>query len=250
MAKKKIIHMCTDVALPDELLAEANLVALEENPANAAPPDPSKPLEIAVVKAKLWSPGRTLRIRFLDGDLVVQQKVAQVAQKWTQVANLHFDFGNHPQAEIRISFKGPGSWSQIGTDALVITDQRQPTINLGWLTAKSLDQEYNRVVLHEFGHALGAIHEHNSPASGIPWNEPVVIAYYKQTNGWDEAKTRLNVLSKYNASETNFTEFDPNSIMLYPVPIELTLNGYTIPWSNAQLSPKDKAFMTQMYPKS
>lgn len=250
MAKKKPIHMCTDVALPDELLAEANLVALEENPANAPLPDPSKPLEIAVVKAKCWSPGRTLRIRFLDGDAVVQQKVAQVAQKWTQVANIHFEFGNHPQAEIRISFRGAGSWSQIGTDALVIKDQSQPTINFGWLTARSLDQEYNRVVLHEFGHALGAIHEHNSPASGIPWNEAAVIAYYKQTNGWDEAKTRLNVLSKYNASETNFTEFDPNSIMLYPVPAELTLNGYCIPWSNSQLSPKDKAFMAQTYPKS
>lgn len=247
MARKKQIRMCTDVAPPDE--NEAMLVALEENPANVVL-DPTRSIEIGVLKAKLWSPGRTLRIRFLDGDPVVQQKVIQVAEKWLQVVNLKFDFGNHPTAEIRVSFRGAGSWSHIGTDALTIKDQSKPTINFGWLTPRSLPQEYNRVVLHEFGHALGAIHEHLSPAGGIPWNEPAVIEYYHKTNNWDEATTRLNVLSKYEAKLVNFTEFDANSIMLYPVPAELTIGGFAIPWSNSQLSPKDKEFMAKMYPKS
>lgn len=247
MARKKQIRTCSEVALVDS--NEAMLAAMEENPANVqANFDQDK--EALIVKGKLWSPGRALRIRFLDGDPVVQKKVADVARKWLEVVNLQFDFGEHTAAEIRISFRAAGSWSYIGTDALTIKDPKQPTMNFGWLTPRSAAQEYNRVVLHEFGHALGMGHEHLNPMGGIPWNEPAVFEFYRRTNSWDEATTRLNVLNKYKEQEIEATQFDPNSIMLYPVPAELTLNGFAVPWSNSQLSPKDKEFMRQKYPKS
>ena len=49
-------------------------------------------------------------------------------------------------------------------------------MNYGWLTPDSDDDELRRVVLHEFGHALGLIHEHQNPEGGIEWNEPAVKA--------------------------------------------------------------------------
>ena len=76
---------------------------------------------------------------------------------------------NAAAAQIRISFKYTGSWSTIGIDALDVP-ANQPTMNYGWLTADTEDAEYSRVVIHEFGHTLGLIHEHQHPEGGIPYD--------------------------------------------------------------------------------
>lgn len=242
------IHACVDRVLPSELQSEADLVALEENPANR--PVADSPFEIAAVKHKMWHPGRTLRVRFLDGDPAVQRKVEQVAQQWCEHANIQLAFGQDPDAEIRISFLQPGSWSYIGTDALLISPE-QPTMNYGWLQPDTDDEEYSRVVLHEFGHALGCIHEHQNPSGGIPWNEAAVLHYYMgPPNNWSEAQVRENVLKTYDKASTNYTQFDAHSIMLYPVPAEHTTDGTGIPWQNSVLSDSDKSFIAQMYPRS
>jgi hypothetical protein len=64
-------------------------------------------------------------------------------------------------------------------------------MNYGWLLANTPDQEYSRVVLHEFGHALGAIHEHQHPAAGIPWDKPKVYEYYARQH-WSIDQRFLN----------------------------------------------------------
>ena len=104
----------------------------------------------------LWKPGRTLHVRFLDGEPVVQQKVEAIAHMWEDFANIKLAFDDDPNAEIRVSFTlGAGSWSYLGTDALTIP-KNMPTMNYGWLHPNTPTQEYHRVVLHEFGHALAA----------------------------------------------------------------------------------------------
>ena len=251
-ASQEPLHMCIDRVLPKELQDDAQLAAITENPANFTGPVeanmPPQEKSIALLKKKLWKPGRTLHVRFLDGDPKVQEKVAKVAQEWSQYANIHFVFDNAPNAEIRISFSQPGSWSYIGTDALLIP-QAQPTMNYGWLTPDTDDEEYSRVVLHEFGHAIGCIHEHQNPDQGIPWNEPAVLQFYEgPPNYWSEAQVRENVLKKYDRTTLNGTKFDDRSIMLYPVRKELTLGGFEVPWSNSKLSETDKAFIATMYP--
>ncbi|WP_437321271.1 matrixin family metalloprotease [Sorangium sp. So ce385] len=40
-------------------------------------------------------------------------------------------------------------------------------MNFGWLTLESTQADVESVVLHEFGHALGLIHEHQHPENGI-----------------------------------------------------------------------------------
>src|SRR5918912_958189 len=76
------------------------------------------PSYAALVTALKWPNGQVLRVRFLDGDPDVQDRVAGYARKWSDYASIGFEFGDDPGAEIRISFRYPGSWSYIGTDAL------------------------------------------------------------------------------------------------------------------------------------
>ena len=133
---------------------------MEENPANVAPPPgdlDGRPSNSHSSPRNFGNRARA-RVRFLGGNPELQQKVAAVAQQWSQFANIRFDFGNDPVAEIRVAFiPGKGSWSAVGTDSLgflgVLTNQ--PTMNFGWLTNASSAEEISRVVLHEFGHALG-----------------------------------------------------------------------------------------------
>jgi hypothetical protein len=123
-------------------------------------------------------------------------------------------------------------------------------MNYGWLEPDSSDDEYFRVVLHEFGHALACIHEHQNPAGGIPWDEDRVYAYYGgPPNHWEKARTFQNLLKKYDGELTQFSEFDRDSIMLYPIPNDLTIGDFEVGW-NRRLSESDKRMIAEMYPKS
>jgi hypothetical protein len=205
----------------------------------------------ALVKASKWNSGDTITVSFLDGDASVQDKVADAARGWTahQLANLNLDFRKHTNDTlVRISFRHSGSWSVIGTTCRQMTDKTQPTMNFGWLTPESADEEISRVVLHEFGHALGLIHEHQNPAGGIKWNRDAVIRDLSgPPNRWSPEVIEHNMFEPYAAQETNFTKVDGASIMMYPIPKNWTTDGFSV-GSNNRLSATDKEFIHQQYP--
>jgi hypothetical protein len=203
----------------------------------------------AVELLKLWENGRRLRIKFLDGRSDVQAKVMAIAKEWENIANLRMDFVNSGASEIRISFAEQGfSWSTVGTDALTIPSS-EPTMNYGWLEPNTSLREYQRVVRHEFGHALGMIHEHQNPAAlgQIPWDKPKVYAYYAQ-QGWSRADVDSNIFDVYSEDSTNHSAFDATSIMEYAIPDSLTVGSYAIGW-NTDFSQTDIDFMKRQYPK-
>lgn len=236
---KSSIETCFDVVLPPWMRREARRLALEENPENGA--------RGALISQKKWKPGRALRVRFLDGLPDVQNKVREMALEWTQYANIGLVFGSDPDAEIRISFAAdPGSWSFMGTDNLVIP-RNQPTMNFGWLKANSTETEISRVSKHELGHALGLIHEHQHPETNIPWDKPVVYEHYMRTQGWTKEEVDLNLFQKYSVTQTQFSAYDRDSIMHYPVDEKFTTGSFTVGW-NTKLSATDKAFIATAYP--
>jgi hypothetical protein len=203
----------------------------------------------AVEKLKLWENGRKLRVKYLDGIPEVQNKVTAIAKEWESVANLTLDFVTGGAAEIRISFAEEGfSWSTVGTDALTVGSSAA-TMNYGWLEPSTSLREYQRVVRHEFGHALGMIHEHQNPAAQgqIPWDKPKVYAYYAQ-QGWSKDDVDFNIFQVYSEESTNHTAFDPTSIMEYAIPDSLTVGSYSIGW-NTEFSQNDTDFMRRQYPK-
>ena len=206
----------------------------------------------ALVKAAKWNAGDVITVSFLDGDPNVQQKVQQVAQTWTtpQLARLTFDLRkNTTDTFVRISFKYSGSWSVIGTTCKQMTDKTQPTMNYGWLTPQSGDDEIQRVVLHEFGHAIGCIHEHQSPKEKLNWDVAAVYkAFSGPPNNWSKADIDSNILQKYSPKGISATIFDKDSIMLYQFDASLFTDHKPTPL-NTKLSKKDEGMISRMYPK-
>lgn len=204
----------------------------------------------ALVKDAKWAPGSIISISFLDGDPALHRKIRDVALQWTKprMANLTLDFRRDTGTLIRISFQYEGSWSALGTSCKQWTDKALPTMNYGWLDTSSPDEEAQRVVLHEFGHALGLIHEHQSPGGAIHWNREKVIGDLSgPPNNWTLAEIEFNVFQPYAKQETNFTQLDPQSIMAYPIPKSWTTDGSSFSLNSA-LSPTDKKFIRKQYP--
>lgn len=121
-------------------------------------------------------------------------------------------------------------------------------MNFGWLTPGVSDEEARRVILHEFGHALGLIHEHQNPISSIKWNKPAVIADLSgPPNNWDGATIDHNMFEQYPPNEIAGTKLDTTSIMMYPIPQSWTLDG-TSAGMNNDLSSTDRTFIRKQYP--
>lgn len=209
---------------------------------------------LGVENQYLWDVGATIRIAFMERNSShrLQEKIIEVAREWLRYANLRFKVVSpDKRADVRITFtKSEGYWSLLGTDALNY-GQEEPTMCFEGGRAAMVDddpEELQRVVLHEFGHALGCIHEHESPAAGIPWNKEAVYRdYAKPPNCWTREEVDEQLFTRYSRSETNFSRFDPTSIMQYPVPREHTTGGFEVGW-NTRLSDHDKAFIAKIYP--
>src|SRR5690242_7229133 len=131
---------------------------------------PGKPIHAGVEKQGLvrqwkWDEAEPITVSFLDGEQILRDRVMEAARDWigSDAARLSFEVRDSPAAgQIRITFRYEGSWSMIGTTALN-RPRDQPTMNFGWLETTTPEIELREVVLHEFGHALGLIHEHQLP---------------------------------------------------------------------------------------
>lgn len=197
---------------------------------------------------KYWPNGRVLRVGFIGGNEASRARVQKYAQEWSSVANIRFLFVEKGETDLRVGFTpGMGTWSLIGTDASEMPQHKQ-TINFGWFNKRMPESEYRATILHEFGHALGLLHEHQHPQGGIPWDKEKLYTYYWKTQGWDQGMVNQQVLTHYSKNKTQFSTYDPYSIMHYPIPNALTVGDFEV-GMNMDLSPTDKAFMAKVYPK-
>lgn len=240
-------------------------------PAEIAPEVRPK-VRAVVARSLLWQPGEKIVACFRSGTQKARARVAQFASEWMKYANLTLDFGdpnnlrtcagdNHEGIKVDFINTGPksGYWSLIGTSSR----KAEHSVNLSYLGEDELPKnragqsmpmtEARRLVLHEFGHAIGLFHEHQSPKSGCAaeYYEEAVFAF-GALRGWSPDQTLVNFKQIADTPEFNSSSIDRKSIMHYSLPPWLFKAGDKSPcWvaTNFELSETDKTFMAKTYPK-
>lgn len=211
--------------------------------------------ELAVYNAYKWVNGQKLTIHFMGGihaapNAAIEQKVRNYILQWQPHVNLLFEFTTDADAHIRISFDGTENKSKIGRLALSVP-AGTPTLYLGEITTSTPESRIQRLALHEFGHALGCVHEHLSPLSAIPWNKTQV---YNDLGGhpnyWPKDRIDNNYFNKLDSRVCNTDVFDRNSIMIYQIkPSWVTDPTHAVVPAPTKLSPEDIRFISKMYRK-
>jgi hypothetical protein len=231
-------------------------------------------LKAAFYTSKKWSPNSVITVKFLDNNpkipitsknnmntsngnidplqqyffdnpnFNITDAIKKIVYERIQpLVSLQFNFvDNSKNADIRISFDpNSGAWSLVGTDCQR-EDQANATMNFGWFDVST--------VMHEFGHSIGLIHEHQNPQGvSIPWDKKVLYKWAEETQGWSKEQTDTNIINKYDKTLINGSYFDPLSIMLYFFPDELVTNGKGT-HQNLTLSGIDMKYINEQYDKN
>ena len=229
---------------------------------------------------KLWTQSM-IKVGFIGGQSWKWAWVAKVITETIMVyANINFQFIFDPlqtkNCDIRISFVSQyGCYSYVGTDALDSSILNQESMNLGWMDAPfNYNFTYNGLnyrtpvsfdrggypglgttIVHEFGHAMGMCHEHQTPfGNPFVWNTNTLYSYFGGSpNYWSQDDINNNIIDRYSLTNTNGSQFDPDSIMKYSFSSNLLINPSPevvryIEKDNFILSDCDKYWLSHNYP--
>ena len=104
----------------------------------------------------------------------------------------------------------------------------------------------NHSIRHEFGHALGLLHEHQHPDNDIQWDKEKLYAESEKLRH-TKHDTDDNFLTPPDSKTTITSADDSKSVMHYKVPPQVTTNGADVDF-NEDISEGDKQFIARLYP--
>ncbi|KAI0071193.1 hypothetical protein K474DRAFT_1712673 [Panus rudis PR-1116 ss-1] len=233
----------------------ADLLAVSSATAEKAETDTDASAAVMAASGLLWDHNTVITYSFLpnEGNATQRQKVIDTIKEWEWYINLKFK-NVKKDGMLRISFQtNGGSWSYVGKGNLNIAADKA-TMNLGWVDERSTTATgYEKgTILHEFGHALGFLHEHQSPnrEGGLTLDEDAVYRYYMDTQNWSREQVKKQIIDVYNKDQiSNYSELDTTSIMMYYMPKQMNKQRIEVK-PNVVLSDLDKAYASLNYHRS
>jgi hypothetical protein len=213
---------------------------------------------------RTWPNKKAIKIAFKGGSAELRKQITLAVKPWADAANITFDFGFDPatanyrewttsdtdyRADVRISFDSspePGYWSAVGKDSIKpgLRAPKIASMNFEGFT-EELPEDWQATVLHEFGHALGFEHEHQSPKSPCEpeyrWSDdpgyiPTQNMHHEfvadnqgrkpgiytvlggAPNRWSKEQIDFNLKQFAPSADWYLISFDPSSIMKYAFP--------------------------------
>lgn len=287
MSQKKLLVIALPMMVGAAHAEEIDATFIENLPIQylytVMPPESSSPdtaQSSTYANDRRWEAGRVLRVCMFDGNKSVARLIKDVASEWNQYSGVKLNFGPSPSGfncldnggfyEVKVHFGQQGFWSLVGKDSVNIAEPVAPSMNLQRFNLKYSERKVSpdgvmaaasaqdkAVILHEFGHALGLLHEHQNPnlncQNEIKWNGPgnVYDYYGKPPNEWSEEEVKRN-LGFIALSDPDFVAGpkDSHSIMMYSLPPQIMKNpnGPCVVPSPLKLSELDKQTVAKIYP--
>jgi hypothetical protein len=287
--------------LPDDLFQamENRRSAIESSTRGWTMPE----IQSVILVPRLWNPGDTITVAFKGGSQDLRDKIANAARLWETTANIHFDFKNTQAggsfrewtesdadytANVRIAFNSGtqgGYWSAIGKESIdrSIRVPGKPSINFEAFD-RTLPENWQSIVVHEFGHVLGFEHEHQGPFSTceqeyrwddqsgyLPTIDPSSNAFIDDSQGrhpgiyrvmggppnfWPKTRTDFNFRKFAYSSDFASSAFDKLSIMKYHfdqwmyVDLAASMASGCYSPQNTSISPQDSQTALTRYPRN
>ncbi len=104
-------------------------------------------------------------------------------------------------------------WAKVGSQAMTVQDISKPTMIF---SLKGLDPNMQKfLVMHQFGHALGLCHEHQSPDFWEVADSLLDVRKMKADSRMKNVNFEREMLEERSQDATFKPEYDPDSIMHY-----------------------------------
>lgn len=195
---------------------------------NPIPPSDPRYSSAAFYRNSTWTPGQTIKVGFLDGTQQQQDATKAIVMKYlAPIVGLNFEWVPSSQArsaDIRVTYNySGGGLSCVGRGSKTCDIGGGSSLKLAPNVANS-----TYIVLHEFGHAMGLSHEHQTTC-----NNPLDVTGLGQ---WYQRNTEVdpNMCSPWDKdSVMNYFFTSKNGIKVSPMQV---------------YSPVDIEWLSKIYP--